>query len=98
VGPKLSDSGVSRRHTGHQLQPRKTLALLGGRGWVAHPEEGVRRTFHDAGFSVALTFLQGFFTPAEVEALTLETVASFKTESAELLPIAQVPAAAFSDN
>jgi hypothetical protein len=65
---------------------------------VAHPEEGVRRTFHDAGFSVALTFLQGFFTPAEVEALTLETVAFFKIESAELLPIAQVPAAAFSDN
>jgi Domain of unknown function (DUF4132) len=95
---ELSDSGVSRRYTGHQLQPRKTLALLGGRGWVAHPEEGVRRTFHDAGFSVALTFLQGFFTPAEVEALTLETVAFFKTESAELLPIAQVPAAAFSDN
>jgi len=92
---ELSDSGVSRGYAGHQLQPRKTLALLGGRGWVAHPEEGVRRTFHDAGFSVALTFLQGFFTPAEVEALTLETVAFFKAESAELLPNSPGPRGGF---
>ena len=31
---------VSRRYAGNQLQPRQALALLGGRGWVAHPEVG----------------------------------------------------------
>ena len=35
------DVTFSRRYAGHQLQPRAALALLGGRGWVAHPEEGV---------------------------------------------------------
>jgi HEAT repeat protein len=94
---ELADAGISRRYGGHQLQPRKALALLGSRGWVAHPEEGVRRTYHDAGLSAGLIFLQGFFTPADVEELTLETVSFFKTESAELVPITDVPARLFSE-
>ena len=42
-------AAVSRRYAGNQLQPRQALALLGSRGWVVHPEEGVRKTFHTRG-------------------------------------------------
>jgi hypothetical protein len=56
------------------VQPRKALALLGGRGWVHHPEEGVRKTYHDAGVTVWLEFDEPFYTPAEIEGLTLEAV------------------------
>ena len=38
------------------------------------PEEGVFRTFHELGLTAWLTFQEGFFTPAEIEGLTLEGV------------------------
>ena len=50
------------------------MALLGGRGWVARPEEGVSRTFHAEGLTARLGFQEAFYTPAEVEGLTLEVV------------------------
>lgn len=50
----LTERDVSRRYAGHQVQPGKALALLGQRGWVARPEEGLRRTFHDAKLSAIL--------------------------------------------
>jgi hypothetical protein len=54
---------LSRRYAGHQVQPRQALALLGGRGWVARPEEGVSRTFHEEGLTARLGFQEAFFTP-----------------------------------
>ncbi len=53
----------SLRYAGHQVNPRQALALLGGRGWVHHPEEGVRRTFHEAGLTARLDFLGGALHP-----------------------------------
>jgi Domain of unknown function (DUF4132) len=94
---ELDDGDVSRRYAGHQLQPRKALALLGGRGWVAHPEEGVRRTFHDAGLTVSLGFLDGWLSPAEVEAPTLEEVRFHPRGEWRSVPIADVPPRLFSE-
>ena len=71
---ELEDGKASARYAGHQVNPRQALALLGGRGWVLSPEEGVRRTFHDARLSAWLAFLEPFHTPAELEGLTLEQV------------------------
>jgi hypothetical protein len=52
--PEKDEGTLSRRYAGHQVQPRKALALLGTRGWVHHPEEGVRKTCHDAGVTAWL--------------------------------------------
>jgi hypothetical protein len=94
---ELDDREVSRRYAGHQLQPRKALALLGSRGWVSHPEEGVRRTFHDAGLTVALGFLNEWGSPVEVEAPTLEEVRFYPRDEWTPLPIADVPPRLFSE-
>jgi hypothetical protein len=94
---ELDDGDLSRRYAGHQLQPRKALALLGGRGWVAHPEEGVRRTFHDAGLTVTLGFLDGWGSPVEVEAPTLEEVHFHPRGEWRTVPIADVPPRLFSE-
>ena len=94
---ELDDGDVSRRYAGHQLQPRRALAVLGGRGWVAHPEEGVRRTFHDAGLTVTLGFLDGWLSPVEVEAPTLEEVRFHPRGEWRSLPIADVPPRLFSE-
>lgn len=68
------DRTASKRYAGHQVNPRQAMALLGGRGWVAAPEAGVFRTFHDAGLTAWVSFEEYFHTPAEVEGLTLDAV------------------------
>ena len=95
---ELSDSTFSRRYAGHQVGPRQALALLGGRGWVSKPEEGVRRTFHDVRLSAELWFLESFFSPAEVDGLTLEAVRFTRsTGDREPVAIADVPPRIFSE-
>ena len=87
----------SRRYAGHQVNPRQALALLGGRGWVVRPEEGVSRTFHEEGLTARLGFQEAFFTPADIEGLTLEEVIfSRKGEWGEL-PLDEIPARLFSE-
>jgi hypothetical protein len=75
----------TRRYAGHQVQPRQALALLGARGWVTKPDEGVFRTFHEEGITAWLTFQEPFYTPAEVEGLTLEAVTFTKRDAADAL-------------
>jgi hypothetical protein len=87
----------TRRYAGHQVQPRQALALLGQRGWVHHPEEGVRKVFHDAGLVAWLHFQEGFFTPAEIEGLTLEGVLFTKRGDSQPLKLTSLPPRLFSE-
>jgi len=92
-----AEGTVSRRYAGHQVNPRQALALLGRRGWVANPEEGVLRTFHDEGVTAWVTFLDGWLTPAEVEGLTIEGVSFARRGEYRSLPLEQVPPRVFSE-
>lgn len=87
----------TRRYAGHQVNPRQALTLLGTRGWVARPEEGVCRTFHDAGITVRLDFQETFYTPADVEGLTLEVVRFTKKGDWTPLPLETLNARLFSE-
>ncbi len=87
----------SRRYAGHQVNPRQALALLGGRGWVARPEEGVSRTFHEAGLTVRLGFQEAFYTPADIEGLTLEDVVFTPKGSWKELALRDIPPLLFSE-
>ena len=87
----------SRRYAGHQVNPRQALALLGGRGWVARPEEGVSRTFHEEGLTARLGFQESFHTPADVEGLTLEEVIFTRKGEWKELPLAEIPARLLSE-
>jgi hypothetical protein len=91
------DGLQTRRYAGHQVQPRQALALLGQRGWVHHPDEGVRKVFHDAGLVAWLHFQEGFFTPAEIEGLTLESVYFTKRNENKPLKLTSLPARLFSE-
>jgi hypothetical protein len=79
------------------VNPRQALALLGARGWIARPDEGVSRTFHEDGLTVRLGFQEGFFTPAEIEGLTLETVVFTRKGEWTELPLDEIPARLFSE-
>ena len=94
---ELDAAKRSSRYEGHQVNPRQALALLGKRGWIAVPEEGVRRTFHAEGISVWLEFDEGFYTPAEVDGLTLADVVFSKRGEWQPLALKDVPERVFSE-
>ncbi len=71
---ELKEKSVSRRYAGHQIQPTKTAALLKTRGWKADYEEGLQKVFHKEGFTAKMYALADWFSPADIESPTLETV------------------------
>jgi hypothetical protein len=86
-----SDATFSHRYAGHQISARQALALLGSRGWVTAPEEGVFRTFHDEKLVAWIEFMETFHTPAEVEGLTLEKIRFARRGATEVMRLADVP-------
>jgi HEAT repeat protein len=87
----------SQRYEGHQVNPRQALALLGSRGWVTVPEEGVRKTFHQEGLSAWLNFHEGFYTPADVDGLTIDNLMFSKRGEWEPLALGTIPPRLFSE-
>jgi hypothetical protein len=85
------------RYAGHQVHPRQALALLGQRGWVHRADEGIRKTFHDADLIAWLELEESFYTAAEVEGLTLDTVRFTRRKDLTPVPLAEIPARLFSE-
>ena len=57
----------------------------------------MQRTFHAEGLSARVGFLQGAFTPAEVEGLTIEAVAFTKRGEWKPLKLEEIPPHIFSE-
>ena len=70
----------SKRYEGHQVNPRQAIALFGQRGWISSPDEGLRRTFHQAGLIAVVSFTNGYYTPLEVEGLTIDRLNFYKRD------------------
>ena len=93
---------VSRRYAGHQVQPKKTVALLKGRGWTVDYEEGLQRVYYRDNFYATVYAAADWFSPADTEAPTLETVQFFPRRlapGAELKPLElqAIPPVIFSE-
>ncbi|MGV3661674.1 MAG: DUF5724 domain-containing protein [Prosthecobacter sp.] len=93
------DDGTSRRYVGHTLKPTQALALIGQRGWLYDNDEGARKTLRHAGIVAALRFEEHFYTPGEVETIT---VADVRFERAgpgfqSGVALAEVPPVVFSE-
>jgi hypothetical protein len=86
---------ASERYAGQQVNPAQAMALFGARGWSTR--EGVMKTFHDAGLSAEVTFRHHGWTAAQVEGLTLATVAFRKRGEWKPLPLKDVPPRLFSE-
>jgi len=91
------DALRSKRYAGHSVNPRQALALLKSRQWVTVPEEGVRKTLHSEGISVWLNFEEGFYTPTELEGLTLEGVYFTEKGKYKALELGSMNPRAFSE-
>lgn len=87
---------LSHRYAGHQVQPRQATALWGARGWGVS-EDGIRKTFHDAGITAWVTLQYTYGTAAEVEGWTLESVGFTRVKDQRTLKVTEIPPLIFSE-
>ncbi|WP_458120863.1 DUF5724 domain-containing protein [Paenibacillus sp. Z6-24] len=88
---------VSRRYAGHQVQPNKTVALLRGRGWTVSYEDGLQKVDYRNNLIASIYAMADWFSPADTEAPTLETVQFHDRTTYKPVPLEQVPAVLFSE-
>ena len=87
----------SRRYEGHQVQASKAVALLKNCGWTVDYEVGLQRVYHKENLVVRLFALADWFSPADIEPPTLETVSFSKRDSWETVPLDKVDPILFSE-
>lgn len=92
-----ASGNLSRRYAGYQIQPNKTVALLRGRGWTVSYEEGLQKVYYKENIIANLYALADWFSPADTEAPTLETVQFYNRATYERLPFDQVSPIIFSE-
>lgn len=94
---ELKEKSISRRYAGHQVQPKKTVALLKTQGWTVDYEEGLQKTFHKEGYIAKMYAMADWFSPADVESPTLETVEFINRETWKNVPFAEMNPRIFSE-
>ena len=98
--PKLEeekDAVDSRLFAGYQIQPKKTLAVLRGRRWVADYDEGLQKTFFRQGIAATIYALADWFSPADTESPTLEYVSFYDRKTYKQKKLSQVPDVLYSE-
>lgn len=87
----------SRRYSGNQIQPQKTVTCLKQRRWVADVEDGLQKVFYKENIVARIYAMADWFTPADIEAPTLEWVEFSNRTTGERVPIADIPDILFSE-
>lgn len=95
--PEELDKEVSMMFAGNQIQPKKTVACLKGRRWVADVEEGLQKIFYKENIIACIYALADWFSPADVEAPTLEHVVFYDRKSFNRIKIKDVPDLIYSE-
>ncbi|TKG94310.1 DUF4132 domain-containing protein [Puteibacter caeruleilacunae] len=94
---ELDEQSVSRRYAGHQIQPRKAVALLKGQQWSVDYEEGLQKVHHKQNCIARMFAMADWFSPADVEAPTIETVEFIDREKNERIPFEKLDSRLFSE-
>ncbi len=98
VNEDEKESGsTSKRYEGHQIQVKKSLALLKGRGWRVDYDWGLHKVFHKEGYVVYLKAMADWFSPSDIEAPTLEDISFESLKSGKSVTLADVDAVIFSE-
>ena len=77
--PKLEeekDALDSRLFAGYQIQPKKTVAALRGRRWVADYDEGLQKIFFKQNIAATIYALADWFSPADTALSMTERLTS----------------------
>ncbi len=95
--PEELNLTASRMFAGNQIQPQKTIGCLKGRRWVADYDEGLQKIYYKENIIARIYALADWFSPAEVEAPTLEWVEFADRKTFAPLKIEDVPDLIYSE-
>ena len=98
--PNVDEEGegtISRRYAGHQVQPRKALALLKNRLWTVNYEAGLQKVFYKENIIATIHALADWFSPGDIEHPTIETVEFFDRHTYKSLELSKIPKVLFSE-
>ena len=87
----------SLRYAGNQIQPAKTVGALKSRRWVADIEDGLQKVYYKENIVAEIYALADWFSPADIEAPTLEWVCFSDRKTGEEIKIADIPDIVFSE-
>ena len=87
----------SLRYAGHQVQPAKTVALLKTRRWIIDGQEGLEKVYYKKNIIAKIFALADWFSPADIEAPTLEEVQFFDRKTFKPILIDEVPDLIFTE-
>lgn len=87
----------SLRYAGNQIQPKKAAACLKERRWVADVEAGLQKVYYKENIVATIFAMADWFSPADIEAPTLEYVAFYHRKTGEALKIDDIPEVIFSE-
>ena len=87
----------SLRYAGHQVQPTKTVALLKTRRWIIDGQEGLEKVYYKENIIAKIYVLADWFSPADIEAPTLEEVQFFDRKTFKPILIDNVPDLIFTE-
>ena len=87
----------SLRYAGHQVQPAKTVALLKTRRWIIDGQEGLEKVYYKENIIAKIYALADWFSPADIEAPTLEEVQFFDRKTFKPILIDDVPDLIFTE-
>lgn len=88
---------TSLRYAGNQIQPKKAAACLKERRWVADIDSGLQKVYYQHNIVATIYALADWFTPADIEAPTLEYVAFYDRKNGQGMKIDDIPEVIFSE-
>ena len=87
----------SLRYAGNQIQPAKTVGALKSRRWIADIEDGLQKVYYKENIVAQIYALADWFSPADIEAPTLEWVCFTNRKTGEEIKISDIPDIIFSE-
>lgn len=87
----------SLRYAGNQIQPKRTVGCLKSRRWVADAECGLQKVYYRENLIAQIYALADWFSPADIEAPTLEWVVFTDRKTFKEVQIKEVPDILFSE-
>lgn len=87
----------SLRYAGNQIQPEKTVGCLKTRRWVADMDAGLQKVYYKENIVAEMYALADWFSPADIEAPTLEWVVFTDRKTGREKKIGEIPEIIFSE-
>ncbi len=95
--PEELEKRETRLFSGYQIQPKKTVATLRGRRWVADYESGLQKVYYKEDIIVVLAAIADWFSPSDIEAPTLESVVFYDRKDFSQKKISEIPERIYSE-